>query len=116
MRGALFALALLSAGCSHAVKSGPPEPQSETTVRVENQNFLDMDVFVVQHGMRIRLGRAASISTQVFTIPANLVRGSTQLQFELRPIGGGGVRGGNPRTETIPVQPGDQVVLMIPPS
>lgn len=116
MRGSLFALALLSAGCSHAQKSGPPEPQSETTVRVENQNFFDMDVFVVQHGMRIRLGRAASLTTQVFTIPANLVPSSTQLQFELRPIGAGGGGGGNARTETIPVRPGDQVVLMIPPS
>ena len=114
MRRALLALALLSAACGHRVKPGAVEPRSETTVRVENQNFLDMDVFVVQNGMRIRLGRAASLTTAVFTIPPDFVRNSTQLRFDLRPIGGGGAA--TQRTETIPVQPGDQVVLMIPPS
>src|SRR2546426_154131 len=41
MRGALLALALLSAACGHVVKSGPPEPQAPTTLKVRNQNFLD---------------------------------------------------------------------------
>lgn len=114
MRRALLALALLSAGCQHKAKPAATEPQSETTVKVENQNFLDMDVFVVQNGMHIRLGRAASLTSKVFTIPADFVRRPTDLRFELRPIGGGGAA--SQRTETIPVQPGDQVVLMIPPS
>jgi hypothetical protein len=108
----LFALALLSAGCQHRVRSDS-EPQSETTVKVENQNFLDMDVFVVESGMRIRLGRAASLTSPVFTIPASIVRRPTTVTFELHPIGGG--RAMTQRTETIPVSPGDQVTLMIPP-
>lgn len=111
MRGTLFALALLSAGCSQAVKSGPPEPQAETTLKVQNQNFLDMNVFVLQGGQRIRLGTVAGLSTQVLTIPAYIVRGSPQLRFEVDPIGGRGY----PRTETISVRPGDEVVLTIPP-
>jgi hypothetical protein len=110
MRGALFALALLSAGCSHAVQSGSPEPQAQTTVKVENHNFLDMDVFVLQGGQRIRLGTVTGLSSQVFRIPDYVVR-SSPVQFELHPIGGRG----NPRTETISVQPGDQIQLTIPP-
>lgn len=115
MGRALVVLALLSAGCHQAAKPGAAEPPvPATTVRVENQSSFDVDVFVVQHGMSLRLGRAALLKTQVFTIPANFVPRSTELRFELRPIGAAGAAG-NTRTETTPVQPGDQVVLMIPP-
>lgn len=111
MRGALLVVALLTAGCGHGMKSGAPEPQEPTTVKVQNRNFLDMDVFVLQQSQRIRLGMVAGLSTQVFTIPAYIVRGSPQLQFELHPIGGRG----NPRTETISIRPGDEVNLIVPP-
>jgi len=111
MRVALVALALLSAGCSHTGKSGLPEPQAETTLKVQNHNFLDMNVFVLRGGQRIRLGTVAGLSSQILTIPAYIVRTAPQLQFELHPIGGRS----NPRTETISVHPGDQVNLIIPP-
>jgi len=111
MRGALLALAVLSAACGHAARSGAPEPQPKTTVKVQNQNFLDMDVFVLQGGQRIRLGMVGGLSTQVLTLPDYIVRSSPQLRFEVHPIGGRD----NPRTETISVQPGDQVELTIPP-
>lgn len=113
MRGACIALALLGAACQHTPKTGAPEPQSATTVKVDNRNFLDMDVFVLRDGgPRIRLGMASGLSTQVFTIPDDIVRGAPQLRFELHPIGGRL----NPRSETITVQPGDQVQLTIPPA
>lgn len=111
MRSALLVLALLTAGCGHGVRSGSPEPQAPTTLKVWNQNFLDTDVFVVREGQRIRLGMVGGLSTQVFTIPPDIVRSSPQLRFELHPIGGRG----NPRTETISVEPGDEVELTIPP-
>jgi len=111
MRGALLALTLLSAGCHPAVNQGPPEPQVQTTVKVENRNFLDMNVCVLQGGtQRIRLGTVTGLSSQIFTIPAHIVR-SSPLQFELHPIGGRR----DTRTETISVQAGDQVELTIPP-
>src|SRR3977135_2032185 len=95
MRGALLGLALLSAGCHHGANAGSPDPQAATTLKVRNQNFLDMDVFVLQQSQRIRLGMVGGLSTQVFTIPAYIVRSSPQLQFEFHPIGGRA----NPRTE-----------------
>jgi len=110
MRNALVVLTLLSAGCGHAVRSAP-DPQAETTVRVENRNFLDMNVYIVHQSQRIRLGMVTGLSTQVFTIPGYIVRGSGQLQFELHPIGGRA----NPRTESISVRPGDEVNLIISP-
>jgi len=110
VRGGLLAVTLLSAGCGRAFKSGPREPEPRTTLRVENHNFLDMNVYVLRGGQRIRLGMVPGLSTQVFTIPAYIVR-SSPLQFELHPIGGLD----NPRTETISVQLGDEVRLTIPP-
>src|SRR5881628_1300367 len=89
MRGAFLALALLSAACGHTGASQDTlEPQPKTTVKVENQNFLDMDVFVLREGVRIRLGMIDGHSTQVFTIPDDIVRSSPQIRFELHPIGG----------------------------
>jgi hypothetical protein len=111
MRGALLVVALLSGGC-HGVKPGPPEPQEPTTLKVLNQNFRDMTVFVVRDGQRIRLGMVGGLSTQVLTIPPDLVRGSPQLLFEVHPVGGRV----NPRTEKIAVQPGDEVEITIGPS
>ena len=108
---ALLTVALLSAGCGHAMRSAPREPELRTTVRVQNHNFLDMNVYVLQGGQRIRLGTVPGLSTQVFTIPAHLVR-NPPLQFEVHGIGGRG----NPRTETISVQPGEEIQLTIPPS
>ena len=103
---------MFSAACGHAARSGLPEPQPRTTLRVENQNFLDMDVFVLRDGLRIRIGMVAGLSTQTFTLRDEIVRSSSQLRFELHPIGGRA----NPRTETITVQPGDEIRLTIPPS
>lgn len=112
MKGRLLVLALLTAACSHhSASSARPEPQQKTTVVVKNQNFSDMNVFVLGAGQRVRLGFITGLSTQTFTIPADIVRISAQLQFELHPIG----RSRNPISETITVIPGDQVTLTIPP-
>jgi hypothetical protein len=109
MRGALLGLALLSAGCQHGTP-GSVEPRAETTVKVQNRNFLDMNVFVLVGSQRIRLGMVSGLSTQVLKIPDYIAR-SSPLRFEVHGIGGRS----NPRSETISVQPGDEVELTIPP-
>lgn len=118
MNGKLVALALLgtvwaAGGCSHATRSSDSSetgPQSATTVKVDNQNYQDFDVYVLGSGQRIRLGRVASLSTEVFNIPAAIVSVSSDLRFELHAIGART----NPRTERLMVRPGDQVQLTIP--
>src|SRR5262245_34858163 len=114
MKNRLLGLALLAAACSHSARSqaSAPEPQQKTTVQVRNQNFSDMNVFVLGAGQRVRLGFVTGLSTQVFTLPADIVRISPQLRFEIHPIG----TNRNPISETISVMPGDQVTLTIPPS
>jgi hypothetical protein len=107
-----LALALFGGACRHGVKPNTQSaPRAETAVRVENQNFLDMDVFVVRSGQRIRLGMVSGLSTQLFMLRPEIVGSASDLQFEFHPIGGRA----NPRTETITVHAGDVIELTIPP-
>lgn len=100
--------------CSHRAKpntsGGAP---AKTTVTVDNQSFLDMTVYVLAGGQRIRLGQATGSSKSTFTIPAYLLGSGIQpLRFIADPIGGSRL----PVSEEINVSPGDEVVLTIPPS
>jgi len=87
---------------------------SRVTVRIENQGFADVDMYVVPTtgGIRTRLGTANGHSTTVFDVPKSLIFGITELRFVARPIGGGE----GSLSDRITVQPGDEVTLTIPPS
>jgi hypothetical protein len=106
-------LGLLAVACGRAAKTGDdPAPRAETAVKVENQNYLDMNVFVVRGGQRVRLGTVTGLSTQVFMLRPDMIGPASDVQFEIHPIGGRR----NTRSETISVQPGDVIELTIPPS
>jgi hypothetical protein len=88
------------------------EPVPPTRLRVENQAFLDMTIYVYRSSQRIRLGTATGNSVTRLTIPANLIFGATPLRFQADPIGGNRA----PISSEITVAPGDEVVLTIPPN
>lgn len=91
---------------------GSNDTSAPAVLRVENQSFDDMNIFVLPAGQsRIRLGLAIGKSDQTFVIPAGEVRGFATLRFLATPIGT--PRG--PVSEEISVSPGDTVVLTIPP-
>lgn len=108
----LFAALALTAACG----GGQPEnasPQEATVLEVDNQNSLDMNVYVVRtSGARERLGTATAHTRSRFNIPSRLIFGITPLRFQADPIGGRAA----PVSQEITVQPGDTVVLRIPPS
>lgn len=82
-----------------------------TTIKVNNQAFLDMDVYVLpQSGARLRLGTATGNTSTVLTIPSTVMFGATQLRFIADPIGGQHAE----VSTSILVSPGDQVVMTIP--
>ena len=87
------------------------EPVPATRLKVENQAFLDMTIYVYRSSQRIRLGIANGNSTAHFVIPSNLLFGSTPMRFQADPIG----RNRAPISQEITVSPGDEVVLTIPP-
>ena len=114
MKTKLLLLVLLATACSHAKRSTEPvSPTSDaaTTVKVVNDNVVDMNVFVRNEAQQFRLGMVTGGHTDVFTIPPAMVHFQTTLTFEMRPIGGGS----RTRSDVVTLNPGDHITLMISP-
>ena len=107
-------LLLLVCACRSARESEDVTPAPKggpATLEVQNHNFLDMTVYVVEGGVRQRFGVARGNATTSLPIPERLIRGgAAPLSFLCDPIGGEGL----PVTEEIVVEPGDIVELVIP--
>lgn len=124
LRTPTLLVALLAVATTSCVRRGGREGPSDdagvaegrptrTVVRVENLGFPDVTVYVIRGGsQRIRLGIAGGNRTSVLTLPANLVQFPTPLRFLADPIGSNRT----PISTEITVNPGDEVVLQIPPS
>jgi hypothetical protein len=106
------ALALGAACSGNSKEDQEAEPVPATVVKVQNQAFLDMTIYVFRSSQRVRLGVANGNSTSRFVIPPNLIFGTTPLRFQADPIG----RSRQPVSQEINVAPGDEVVLTIPPT
>ena len=114
MKTRIFAAVLFLfgiAGCNGFGHGSGSTDQPQTALRVDNQSFSDMTVYAARSAQRVRLGLAPGHANTVFTVPAGLMNGLTQLRFIADPIGGA-----RPSvSEEITVAPGDSVVLQIPP-
>ncbi len=110
---ALFAFCLagvIAAACATGSRASPAQPR--TVLEVDNRARFDMTIYVLpQNGPRHRLGTATAHMRAWFTIPARFIFGLTPLRFQADPIGSNVA----PVTERITVEPGDTVVLTIPP-
>jgi hypothetical protein len=107
-----FMLLALVAACGPRSRSNrPPAAVEPTYVRITNQSWLDMNVYVLRSSQRIRLGTVGANQTQRFLLPQNLVFGATPLRFLADPIGSSRTA----RSFEIVVAPGDEVSLTIPP-
>lgn len=87
----LFALAgmLPVAACSHAYEaSGDVAPSSVITLRVTNDNFLDMDVYAVAQGLATRVGTVTGNSARTFVLNSSLA--AQDFRVVATPIGGNG--------------------------
>ena len=105
-------LALAVSACSRSRIPANQDTSAPTTLRVENQGFLDMVIYIVPSGgARFRLGTAGGNSTTRLRIPSSYIFGATNLQFLADPVGGRRT----PVSNGIMVSPGDEVTLYIPP-
>jgi outer membrane lipoprotein SlyB len=105
----LVALAL--AGCSHNQADTGIIPDQSTILRVDNQSFNDMRIYVIQGGQRIRVGTANGKNTSTFKVPRSIISGFTTVRVEAVPIGANG----HSVSEEISVQPGEELELRILP-
>lgn len=94
-------------------RQGPRGSDPPTMLQVDNQSFLDMNIYLLTSGgARIRLGTATGNSSTTMRIPASYVFGGTEMRFLADPIGSQRT----PVSQSITVFPGDNVKLIIPPA
>ena len=92
--------------------AGPVDPMAPAFVEVQNQAFLDMTIYVIRSGQRVRLGQVTGNSTATFELPRTMVNPGLPIRFQADPVGSSRA----PFSQEIGVSPGDTVVLRIPPS
>jgi hypothetical protein len=114
MRLIALALVLVTASACKSLGHGSgsaPDPNAQTVIQVDNQGFLDMNVFAVRSAQRVRLGTAPGNTKTNLIVPRSLISGLTPLRFIADPIGGRRAS----VSQEITVAPGDTVGLQIPP-
>ncbi len=108
-------LALASAVVAFAcgpMRTSTLNTRSQTTLKVDNQAYLDMTIYVMRGAERIRLGLASGASTSTFVIPADVTRSATTIRFVADPIGSSRAS----ISEEVNIRPGDEVTMQIPPA
>lgn len=105
------AICAIFAACASLGKQGPIAKGPDTIVVVDNRAFLDMNIYIIRGGQRIRLGTANALSTTKLTIPKGIILGPTEVRFLADPIGSSHT----PISEVITVNEGDEVGLTLPP-
>lgn len=104
----LLLLAQVAACSGSKEEADPPPDQPDVTVRVTNEDWLDVTVYAIYKAKRFRLGRVTTGNTEVFVVPKGLIVGATDLQFLGIPL----ASRDNRLTEPIIVSPGDEVTLV----
>lgn len=64
------------------------KPQPPAVVRVANNNFSDVTIYVVQSGMRLRLGTVTGLSEEQFTLPRRFATYTMEMHLLADPVGG----------------------------
>jgi hypothetical protein len=111
LRAGLIALLSLSLACGasrSAPASGPQPSSNEIAVQIDNQNFNDVEIYVVRNGTRWLLGQAGGLSKTTLIIK-NAVPGDGRVRLLADPIGG--VRPFT--TPTLIVSPGQRIFWTI---
>jgi hypothetical protein len=123
VRAGLVGLVALSAACGPS-RSSPASPAPEsgtasaetaeqasgkTRVEIDNQNFSDMNIYLIDQGTRVLLGSANGLSKTTLLIPAGAGRSSWEVRLLADPIGGASPI----RTPSLIVAPGQNVYWTI---
>ncbi len=93
------------------VESDDPLAQTDgsASVKVTNNGWSDVDVYVMRGTARMRLGMVTSMQSQRFHVPPSYLNGTTDLRLHAHPIGGFD----DYETQPLLVSPGQQVALTL---
>jgi hypothetical protein len=109
-RVGLVILACLVAGCGALFERGEEGelfPETRAGVRVVNNNFYDVTVYLDRSGHRERLGRVTGNRTEVFHFDAHV---GIYAAFAIS------VQAGRTfTTQRITINPGDEIEVVVPP-
>jgi hypothetical protein len=109
-RSTLLILLATVAACA-GNKSGEPRIQPrETYLEVENQAWMDMNIYALEGASRVRLGVAGSSRVTTLRIPNAMVGFGRMLRFQADPIGSTRVS----NSFEVNVTPGQTIHLTIP--
>lgn len=103
-------LAMFAVAACATTKNNMRTDAPVTILEVDNQNVLDMNVYVMRGSERIRLGTASGLHTSQLKIPPYVIFGTTALRFLADPIGANRL----PISDEITVSAGDTVQMTIP--
>lgn len=102
-----FSLAL--AGCHHGgFTNAPAGTQGAVSLTVQNQNFYDMDLYVVSEGLATRIGDVTGNSTGHFVLDPSFFP-SNEIRIIATPVGGNGRASSGP----LNVGPGQSITFTI---
>jgi hypothetical protein len=112
-RAGMIGLLTLSAACGASRSpAAEPAPQSDRVsipVQIDNQNFSDMNIYLISTGQRWLLGQANGLSKSMLTIPAGAVMANGTVRLLADPIGASG----RITTPLLTVPPGQRVYWTI---
>jgi hypothetical protein len=74
---------------TYQTSAGGVAPADAVALHVQNDNFADMDVYVVSEGLATRLGTATGLSSTNFTLDPSFFP-TSELRIVATPIGGNG--------------------------
>jgi hypothetical protein len=96
----MMALLALTAGCgasrtpiaqapapSQAADSGSALKRRSIPVQIDNQNFSDMDIYVINSGQRLLIGQAIGLNRTTLFIPSSATRADGQVRLLADPLG-----------------------------
>jgi hypothetical protein len=87
----LIALLFTGAGCATANRPdttpAPDVKSGALPVQIDNQNFSDMDIYLVNGGQRWLLGQAGGLTRTTLTISKGVAPPDGQIRLEADPVG-----------------------------
>ncbi len=101
---AVLTVAIVACGARRAADEGPAGGRNEVMIEVENQNFYDARVYMVEFGRRERLGSVPGNRSRTFSFRVQ----PGEIRFIVDFIGSGQIT-----TDGIEISPGDELVLTV---